>query len=81
MVAKVLLSIDDALLAEIDRAARDAGLSRSAYVVRVTRQEIARSSEDRMALTRDAFRRMDRLFSKVPPGDSTAELRAERDAH
>jgi Ribbon-helix-helix protein, copG family len=80
-MAKVLVSLDDVLLRRIDRIAKDRGLSRSAYLGQLAADDVRRvggpgtTSEARRALAR-----LDRLFASSPEGDSTAAIRAERDA-
>ena len=81
-MVKVLVSFDDALLARIDRAAREAALSRSAYLSRVA---VVALGDERgpgaSPRARAALRRLDELFAKHPVGeDATAAIRAERDA-
>lgn len=79
-MAKVLISLDPALLKQIDRAAKAAGLSRSAYIAQLARKDAGGSGPGSSPTVRQALERLDRLFTHVPPGDSTAEIRAERDA-
>lgn len=81
VMAKVLVSIDDALLRQIDRAARKLRLSRSAYLAQIARDELARSvGPGKHPAVRSALGRMDTLLADTPAGDSTAVIRAERDA-
>lgn len=78
---KVLLSIDDRLLSEIDRAARALGLSRSAYVSRLAARELGAAPPGRNAKVRRALARLDRLGAENgTPVDPTAFIRRERDA-
>ena len=80
-MAKVLVSIDDALLRRIDRAARSLGVSRSAYLAQVAANDLARAiGPGSGSRARRALARLDELFADSPAGDSTAALRAERDA-
>ncbi|MGP6157924.1 MAG: hypothetical protein ACLPYS_10560 [Vulcanimicrobiaceae bacterium] len=79
-MAKVLVSIDDGLLRRIDRAAKAKGLSRSAYLAQLAQQDLIAVSQRAATSRRSALARLDRLFEKAPPGDATAEIRAERDA-
>ena len=44
-MSKILVSVDDKLLARIDRAAKSAGLSRSAYLARLAARDLG---EDRV---------------------------------
>jgi hypothetical protein len=78
---KVLVSIDDRLLRRIDRAARDRGLSRSAYLAELAQHDLGLSrgpGAGRQART--ALRRVDRLFARLPHDDPVGAIRAERDA-
>jgi metal-responsive CopG/Arc/MetJ family transcriptional regulator len=81
-MSKILVSIDDKLLARIDRAARAAGLSRSAYLARLAARDLGTDrgpGADRQA--RRAIARLQKLFQAQPiAGDATAAVRAERDA-
>jgi hypothetical protein len=80
-MAKVLVSFDDKLLRRIDRAAKVSGKSRSAYLSDLAASEAARrDGPGRSAAARTALRRLDRLFVESPAEDSTAAIRAERDA-
>lgn len=81
-MAKVLVSIDDRLLARIDRAAKESGLSRSGYLSRLAAKEVESApgpGSDRRV--RRALKRMDELFREHPASeDATAAIRAERDS-
>lgn len=81
-MSKILVSVDDKLLARIDRAARSAGLSRSAYLARLARSDLG---EDRgpgaSRGARRAVSRLQGLFDTHPgEGDATAAIRGDRDA-
>jgi metal-responsive CopG/Arc/MetJ family transcriptional regulator len=81
VTAKVLISVDQRLLRRIDRTAREKGLTRSAYLAQLAEQDIARTlGPGRDPAARRALRSLDRLVEEAPPGDSTAAIRAERDA-
>jgi len=81
-MSKILVSVDDKLLAQIDRAARAAGLSRSAYLARLAARDLG--SERGPGAGRQARRaiaRLQKLFQAQPiKEDATAALRAERDS-
>jgi metal-responsive CopG/Arc/MetJ family transcriptional regulator len=80
-VAKVLVSLNDALLRRVDRIAKARGLSRSAYLAQLAERDAARSEGP--GLTRAAQRalsRLDELFAAGAAEDSTHAIRAERDA-
>jgi hypothetical protein len=80
-MAKVLVSLDDSLLRRIDRAASASGKSRSAYLAQLAESEAARGSgPGKTPAARSALRKLDRLFTDAPPDDSTAAIRAARDA-
>ena len=81
-MSKVLVSVDDKLLARIDIAARSAGLSRSAYLARLAERDLGEScgpGASRQA--RRAVRRLQALFDAHPAEkDATAAIRGDRDA-
>jgi hypothetical protein len=81
-VAKVLVSIEDRLLARIDRAASESGLSRSAYLSRLAAKEVGSIlGPGRDRKVRRALGRLDRLFHRLSaPEEATAAIRADRDA-
>ena len=79
-MSKVLLSLDDELLRQIDRRARQAGLTRSAYVARVAMQDLRTAmGPGARAGVRQALARLDNLFDQNPTGDATEAIRSERD--
>jgi metal-responsive CopG/Arc/MetJ family transcriptional regulator len=80
-MAKVLVSLEDALLRRIDRVARAQRMSRSAYLAQLARRDLARASgPGNSPAARRALARLDSLVASTPTGDSTAAIRAERDA-
>jgi hypothetical protein len=80
-VGKVLISLDDALLARIDRIAKSRGLSRSAYLAQLAERDAARvSGPGASPAVRSALARLDELFERSPAGESTDVVRSERDA-
>jgi predicted transcriptional regulator len=80
-MAKVLVSLNDALLRRVDRIAKARGLSRSAYLAELAEQDAARSEgPGTTRAARRSLARLDDLFEGGPPEDSTAAIRAERDA-
>jgi hypothetical protein len=79
-MAKVLVSFDDRLLRRIDLAASAAGLSRSAYLSELAERAVHGRGSGRSAAARSALRKLDSLFADAPAGDSTAAIRAARDA-
>ena len=80
-MAKVLVSLNDALLRRVDRIAKARGLSRSAYLAELAERDVAlsRGSGASRAAQR-ALARLDALFAGGPTEDSTVAIRAERDA-
>lgn len=84
-VAKVLVSIDDRLLGRIDRAARDAGMTRSGYISRLAERELeVRPDLATLERRRQALEAIRELVEKTPipddVEDSTTEIRRMRDA-
>ena len=80
-MGKVLVSFEDLLLRRIDRTARSHGLSRSAYLAELARRDLARASgPGKTPSVRAALKKADRLFAQNPAEESTAAVRAERDA-
>ncbi len=79
-MAKVLISLDERLLRQIDRRARKSGLSRSAYLAGLAARDMAAAtSPGGTAAAKSTLQRLDSLFANAPPGDSTALIRAQRD--
>jgi metal-responsive CopG/Arc/MetJ family transcriptional regulator len=82
-MAKVLISVEDALLRRIDRAAKALGLSRSGYLARLATDELRgeRAPGARRA-SREAMRHIDRLVAKNGGDgeDSTTVIRDMRDS-
>lgn len=80
-MAKVLVSFDEMLLKRIDRAAKAGGESRSAYLARLAEDDAARGrGPGKEPAARAALRGLEGLFAGAPAGDSTAAVRAARDA-
>jgi Ribbon-helix-helix protein, copG family len=80
-VAKVLVSLDDALLRRVDQIAKSRGLSRSAYLAELAERDAARSPGSGASRTaRRALSRLDQLFAGGSVEDSTVAIRAQRDA-
>ena len=81
-MAKVLVSIDEALLVRIDRAASEAGLSRSAYLSRLAADDLGASTgAGAHPRAKRALKRLDDLFAENPAIiDSTAAVREARDS-
>ena len=80
-MAKVLVSLNDALLRRIDRIAKARGLSRSAYLAELAERDAVRvEGPGATRSARRALSRLDALFAAGPSEDSTSAIRAERDA-
>ncbi len=80
-MSKVLVSLDDRLLLRIDRAAKERGLTRSAYLAQLAERDLGgQEGPGKAPAVRAAMRKLDRLFASVPAGDSTAVIRAARDS-
>jgi predicted transcriptional regulator len=80
-VAKVLVSLDDALLRRVDRIAQALGLTRSAYLAELAERDAARvDGPGTSRAAQRALARLDALFAGGPTEDSTVAIRTERDA-
>jgi len=79
-VAKVLVSLDEALLRRIDRVARARGISRSSYLAEIAGRDVARElGPGNAPAARRALSRLDALVGGTAPGESTELVRAGRD--
>ncbi len=82
-MSKILVSVDDKLLARIDNAARSAGLTRSAYLSRLVERDLGnvRGPGVNRHVQR-AIAELQELFNTQSGGESaTATIRSDRDAH
>lgn len=80
-MSKVLVTVEDRLLKRVDRAAKSRGLTRSAYFAQLAESDLEREmGPGQTPEVKAALRELDRLFSDAPTGDSTAAVRAARDA-
>ena len=79
-MAKVLVSLNDALLRRVDRIARARGLTRSAYLAELAERDATRSAGGAAPAARRALGRLDELFGQSPAGESTSAVRSARDA-
>jgi metal-responsive CopG/Arc/MetJ family transcriptional regulator len=81
-MAKILVSIEERLLARLDRAARRLGVTRSAYLSRLAEKELgAERGPGRDPKVRQAVADLKRLFAENPtPGDPTKIIRSMRDS-
>lgn len=76
-MGKVLISIPEGLLAEIDREASARGASRSAFIQEAARRELGMPSAARV---RAALERGRQALRDVGPFEAAEEIRAGRDA-
>jgi hypothetical protein len=79
-MAKVLVSFEDRLLRRIDRTARLRGLTRSAYLAELAAHDAGQSAPGKSRTAQAALRQLDRLFAGQSADESTAAIRAARDA-
>lgn len=81
-MAKILVSMDEKLLARLDRAARRLGLSRSAYLARLVTRDLGEDvGPGRDPAVRKALAAIDRLFAENPSSaDPTKIIRKMRDS-
>lgn len=80
-MAKVLVSLNDALLRRVDRIAKSRGLSRSAYLAELAERDAARfGGPGATPAAQRALARLDELFAGGASEDATRAIRAERDA-
>lgn len=80
-MAKVLITLEDSLLRRIDRATRERGLTRSAYMAQLAQrdleQEVGPGADPEVHA---ALARLRALFARNPmPEDPTIAIRRERD--
>jgi metal-responsive CopG/Arc/MetJ family transcriptional regulator len=81
-MSKILVSVDDKLLARIDSAARSAGLSRSAYLARLAERDLgeARGPGASRQARRALYRLQDLFDAHSGEVDATSAIRGDRDA-
>jgi metal-responsive CopG/Arc/MetJ family transcriptional regulator len=77
-MAKVLISMPDDLLEDVDRAAARAGTSRSAYLQGAARSALATPSRERI---RAALERGRVAMRDIPSFESADLIRRDRDTH
>jgi metal-responsive CopG/Arc/MetJ family transcriptional regulator len=75
-MAKVMISLPDALLERLDAAARDRGTSRSGLLQLAAERELSRRTPEEM---RAALQRGRAAMAGAPDIDPAAAIRAERD--
>jgi metal-responsive CopG/Arc/MetJ family transcriptional regulator len=76
-MAKVMVSLPDDLLHEIDAAAQHRSTSRSAFLAAAARRELMRRDPEAMSA---AISRSERRFEQSGAFDSAEIVRADRDA-
>ena len=80
-MAKVLVSLEEALLRQIDRVARTRGLTRSAYLAEIAQRDVSHAlGPGKTPGAQRALSRLDALVGPTAPGESTELVRAGRDA-
>jgi hypothetical protein len=81
-MTKILVSMEEKLVARVDREARRLGLTRSAYLARLAERELgAAQGPGRDPKVRQALADLDKLFAENPhPGDVTEIIRRMRDS-
>jgi len=76
-MSKVMVSIADDLLAEVDAEARRRSTTRSAFLAAAARRELGRRDSDRVAA---AIARSEQRFKKVAAFEAAELVRAERES-
>ena|SRR5438094_10468284 len=81
-MAKILISLDDDLVARIDWEARRRGLSRSSFLSRLASRELnMRTGPGSRASVQGALSALESLFARHGvPENATAAIRQERDS-
>ncbi len=79
-MAKVMISVPDDLLGQVDAAAEEAGETRSRFVRDALRARLAAGGAT-IEGRRAAAARLRSAFVGLGPSDSVADVRAERSGH
>jgi hypothetical protein len=81
MGRKILVSMDERLIAGLDEAARAAAVSRSAFLSRIASDALGlESAPGASDHAQRALDELDRLFAEAPKGtEATAAIRSARD--
>ena len=81
MARKILVSMDERLIARVDEAARVAGMSRSAFLSGIASDALGlEPGPGASDQAHRALEELDRLFGEAPRGsDATEAIRAARD--
>jgi metal-responsive CopG/Arc/MetJ family transcriptional regulator len=75
-MSKVMVSLPDDLLAEIDAETERRAVSRSAFLASAARRELARGDPDKVA---EAIERSERRFDSAGSFDAAELVRRDRD--
>jgi metal-responsive CopG/Arc/MetJ family transcriptional regulator len=79
---KVNISLPDDVLRELDKAAREANTSRSAFLAQAVKHLIEELEEEKQMERRlQAAAAIDRIREELGPWDGTAEILKWRDMH
>jgi len=79
---KVNVSLPDDVLQELDRAAREAHTSRSAFLAQAVKHLIEEMEEEKLLeRRRRAAERITEIAEQIGPWDATAEVLRWRDRH
>jgi metal-responsive CopG/Arc/MetJ family transcriptional regulator len=77
-MAKVMISIPDQLLEQIDEHARAIRETRSGFLQRLAERELAAAKSDQRA---EIERLLDSLNLEIPGGDAARLIREDRESH
>ena len=82
MVVKVNVSLPEDVLRDLDQAAREAQVSRSAFLVQAVKRYLEEREEERVRQERlDAAQAIREVAEQAGPWDGTAEILKWRDRH
>lgn len=77
-MSKIMVSLPEELLADLDTEARRRSMSRSAVLAAAVRRELARRDSAQVA---DAIARSERRFDRSGAFEAADVVRADRDSH
>lgn len=77
-MSKVMISLPEALLSQLDEEARRRSMSRSALLALAARRELARRTSDEIDA---AIKRSEERFARAGRLDATQLIRRDRDDH
>jgi metal-responsive CopG/Arc/MetJ family transcriptional regulator len=82
MVVKINVSISQDILDKLDEAAREAKITRSAFLVRAVEHFLEEKRQENLRTQRQqAVRSIHKIAEKIGPWDGTAEILKWRDSH